>query len=192
MVMTDDQKERARRNKERALEIRREILLKKEEEKRLQAESKQSHQEKDDKEVIQTTTNEPVSSNNNTTIHKNKTEKYKTTKIKGDDDNNNNNENEILEDFEIGASTHVTKQDAMKLYCLPQGTLAVCSYIEKDNPRQSKWNKMKLYNRSEVRERARERFGGLDGLVAERRRRELKRFEKEFEDASTVFKKQKK
>ena len=101
-----------------------------------------------------------------------------------------------LEEFEIGASPYVTKQQAMKQYCLPPGTLAVCSYIEKDNPRQSKWSKMKLYHRSEIRRRARERFGGLEGLVDERNKREKKRFERDYQSAHDVFdssrKKQKK
>ncbi len=94
-----------------------------------------------------------------------------------------------LEDFEIDASPYVTKQEAMKKYCLPAGTLEVCDYIEKDNPRQSKWSKMKLYHRSEIRRRARERWGGLEKLQEERRRRENKRSEKDMEEGYRVFNK---
>ena len=94
---------------------------------------------------------------------------------------------EQLEDFEIGASEHVTKQDAMKLYCLPNGTLAVCEYIEKPNPRNGSWKPMKLYKRSEIRRRARERFGGLEELVAERKKREAKRLEQDMSKAQDFF-----
>lgn len=87
-----------------------------------------------------------------------------------------------LEDFERGAPPHVSKAEAMRVYCLPEGTLAVCRVVaEKDNPRNKNWTKMKLYDRQEIRRRARERFGGLEGLQEERRRREEKRFEKDLE-----------
>merc|ERR1712038_2191700 len=51
-----------------------------------------------------------------------------------------------LEEFEVGASPYVTKGEAMQMYCLPQGTLDVCSFIEKENPRNKKWNAMKLFH----------------------------------------------
>lgn len=96
-----------------------------------------------------------------------------------------------LEDFEIDASPYVTASEAMKKYCLPQGTLDVCTFIEKDNPRNSKFSKMKLYMRSEIRKRARERWGGLEGLQTERRRRELNKFQKDLDDVKHIFKKSK-
>jgi XPA protein C-terminus len=76
----------------------------------------------------------------------------------------------------------------MQTYCLPEGTLAVCSFVEKENPRNKKWAPLKLYNRAEIRRRARERFGGLEGLVKERQRRVEKRFRKDMETAKNVFK----
>jgi hypothetical protein len=33
-----------------------------------------------------------------------------------------------LEDFEVGASSLVSKEEAMQTYCLPEGTMAVCSF----------------------------------------------------------------
>lgn len=104
---------------------------------------------------------------------------------------NDKEEHVQLEDFEVDASSYVTAAEAMKKYCLPQGTLDVCEYIEKDNPRNAKFSKMKLYLRSEIRRRARDRFGGLEGLQEERRKREMKRFQKDFEDVNNVFKKSK-
>jgi DNA-repair protein complementing XP-A cells len=93
-----------------------------------------------------------------------------------------------LEDFEVGASEWITKTEAMKIYCLPQGTLAICEVQERENPHNNKWKPMKLYTRSEVRERARKRFGGADGLVAERTKREQERLSKDMEKAKSIFK----
>lgn len=92
-----------------------------------------------------------------------------------------------LEAFEEGASGYITKQEAMKMYCLPVGTLEVCSFIEKPNPRNGAWNAMKLYDRCEIRRRARKRFGGLEGLMLERRKREEARFKNDMEKTKDVF-----
>ena len=94
---------------------------------------------------------------------------------------------ESLEDFEHNASEYITKSEAQRTYCLPQGTLDVCSYIERDNPHKKGWSNMKLYSRSELRRRARKRFGGKEGLIQERERRKKKRFEKSLEEAKNVF-----
>merc|ERR1712086_558221 len=97
--------------------------------------------------------------------------------IDGDDESS-------LEDFEHNASTHISQAEAKRSYCVPPGTLAVCAYIERENPHQRGWAKMKLYSRSDVRRRARKRFGGKGGLVEER---EKKRFEKDMEEMKDVF-----
>jgi hypothetical protein len=47
---------------------------------------------------------------------------------------------------------------------------------------------MKLYYRVEIRRKARERHGGIEGLVAERKKRAEKRFQKDIELANEVFK----
>ena len=46
---------------------------------------------------------------------------------------------------------------------------------------------MKLYSRAEIRRRARERFGGLDGLIAERDRRAEEGFCKDLEKNKNLF-----
>lgn len=92
-----------------------------------------------------------------------------------------------LEDFERDASLYISQTEAQKTYCIPMGTLAVCSYVEKDNPHKKGWNKMKLYLRSEVRRRARRRFGGKQGLIDEREKRRKKRFEKDMKETKDVF-----
>ena len=174
MVLTEEQKERIRENKEKALEIRR---RRKEEKER----KEERRPLKTDKEDVEKQSKETKDS---TFREENVSASIDEVKLRQGDE-------EILEDFEIGASPHVTKQEAMKKYCLPQGTLEVCTFIEKDNPRQPKWSKMKLYCRDEIRRRSRERFGGLAGLIEERRGREFKRFKRDFEE-DIFSKKQKK
>jgi DNA-repair protein complementing XP-A cells len=93
-----------------------------------------------------------------------------------------------IEKFEEGASEWVTKKEAMNIYCLPEGTLAVCEVEERENPHNKLWKPMKLYRRSEIRERAHKRFGGLDGLVAERNMRRERKFAKDMEAAADIFK----
>ena len=92
-----------------------------------------------------------------------------------------------IEEFEIDLPSTVTKTEAMSVYCLPKGTLDVCSFIEKPNPKQAKFVPMKLYDRNEIRRRAHERFGGVEGLKKERKRREDKRLEKDLDVANTFF-----
>ena len=159
MSLTEEQKERIRKNRERALEIRR---------KKLEERSGVKNRVGADPSVI---------GFERTTDKKNSSSDIALR----EDGNVAAGEKVQLEEFEMGASPYVTKKEAMKMYCLPEGTLAVCAYIEKDNPRQSKWSKMKLYHRNEIRRRARSRFGGLEGLINERKTRERKRFERDFE-----------
>jgi DNA-repair protein complementing XP-A cells len=97
-----------------------------------------------------------------------------------------------LEDFEINAPPLVTKKEAMSVYCLPEGTLEVCEYVEKENPHKKGWTPMKLYSRSEIRRRARKRFGGLEGLLQERKQREMKKFQRDLEQTKDMFKGSKK
>lgn len=150
MTLTEEQKERIRKNRQRALEIR----------KRRQKEESEARDAK---------------------------------RLKGEqeikDKGGEKQEEVALEDFEVGASSHVSKREAMQMYCLPEGTLAVCSFIEKENPRHKAWTPMKLYERAEIRRRARERFGGMEGLVAERRKRQEKRFRNDLERTKDIFKK---
>lgn len=92
-----------------------------------------------------------------------------------------------LEEFEIDAPPHITQTEAQRTYCVPLGTLEVCSHVERDNPRGRGWSKMKLYSRAEVRRRARRRFGGKDGLIAERERRKRRRHERDLREVKDVF-----
>ena len=87
-----------------------------------------------------------------------------------------------LEDFEVNASQYVSQTELQRVYLLPKGTIDVMSFIERDNPHKRGWNKMKLYSRSDARRRARKRFGGKDGLIAERENRKRKKFENELKE----------
>jgi hypothetical protein len=94
------------------------------------------------------------------------------------------------EEFEIGASQYVNKNEAMTLYCLPAATLAICTCVEeRRNPRNASWTPMKLYLRSEIRQLAHKRYGGVDGLQAERQKRGANRLSKDLAKAKDVFKK---
>ena len=160
MELTEEQKERIRRNRERALEIQRK-----------RKEEQVGSWKGDDKGKGYDSLSNGVS---------------KRQKVGECDEEEKDVEQ--LEDFEVGASPFVSKKEAMQIYCLPEGTLAVCSFVEKENPRNKKWAPLKLYNRAEIRRRARERFGGLEGLVKERQKRVEKRFRKDMETAKNVFK----
>ena len=98
---------------------------------------------------------------------------------------------DVLENFELGASESVSKREATEVYCLPKGTLAICKFVEKKNPYNTGFTSMKLYNRTDIRRLARERFGGLEGLVAERRKREEKRLAKDLQVTKDIFKSEK-
>ena len=102
-------------------------------------------------------------------------------------DDDDNDDESSLEEFELNAPPYITQTEAQKSYCLPLGTLAVCTYIEKDNPHKRGWSKMKLYARQEVRRRARQRFGGKAGLIQERESRKRKRLEKDLAEIKDVF-----
>jgi XPA protein C-terminus len=160
MELTDEQKERIRRNKERALAIQR---------------------KRRSLELVEQSQHGDVAVKSDRSDGEESSKKLRTSAL------DDNDEEVEMEDFEVGASEWVTKKEAMSKYCLPEGTLAVCKYTEKENPHQKGWKPMKLYSRAEIRRRARERFGGLEELKAERLRREVKRFSNDLEKTKNVF-----
>lgn len=165
MVLTEEQTELIRKNRERALGL----------------------QKKRKQESVAAATVEAQGNNSNNKKNRGGNDPP------GEDNNSNTNKNddidddEPMEDFEIGASSHVSKEKAKRLYCLPDGTLEVCSFVEKENPRNKGFQPMKLYERKELRRRSRERYGGLEGLQEERRRREEKRFQNDLERTKDIF-----
>lgn len=162
MVLTEEQKERIRKNRERALELQKK--------RKLQQQQQQQQRDKPEQE------NE---SNN------------KKQKIKEKKQQQQEEEEETeKEDWEENASPFVFKKEAQQMYCLPEGTLAVCSFTEKENPRNKGFAPMKLYDRKDIRRRAHKRFGGVEGLKKERRSREEKRFQKDLERTQDIFRKE--
>eukprot|EP00541_Cyclophora_tenuis_P012919 CAMPEP_0116547192 /NCGR_PEP_ID=MMETSP0397-20121206/3641_1 /TAXON_ID=216820 /ORGANISM="Cyclophora tenuis, Strain ECT3854" /LENGTH=198 /DNA_ID=CAMNT_0004071697 /DNA_START=209 /DNA_END=805 /DNA_ORIENTATION=- len=197
--MTDEIKERIRRNRERALEIQ-----KKRKEGRAVAAAVAAAAASEEKTKVQGDGSGGGGSLNGHSGERDAKRRKKECKEeeevkkvartdlnkrgKSEEEEEEEEEGVVLEDFEISASPFVTKKEAMQAYCLPEGTLAVCSYAEKENPRHKGWTPMKLYNRAEIRRRARKRFGGMEGLIAERTRREQKRFERDLEATKDIFK----
>ena len=160
--MTDEIRERIRKNKEKALEIQ-----------------KRKREEKERNATLSKATNDNTPSDG---------ENLEGPLKKPRSDEKECEQEEVeLEDFEVGASQYVSKKEAMKMYLLPEGTLAVCNYTETQNPRNKGWTSMKLYDRGEIRRRARERWGGIRGLAEERQRREEKRFQKDLDRTKNIF-----
>ncbi|KAL7498323.1 hypothetical protein ACHAWT_007651 [Skeletonema menzelii] len=108
--------------------------------------------------------------------------KQRSNVLSGERDNCENSDDESLEEFERDASEYVSQTEAQKTYCLPKGTIDVLSFIERDNPHQRGFSKMKLFSRAEVRRRARKRYGGKSGLITEREKRKMKKYEKELKE----------
>jgi hypothetical protein len=159
MALTEDQRERISRNRERALQKQ------KERKERLEKEKKENEQTEKRELEKKTIPSSSPSSN-------------KKQKVDLELE---------LEDFEVGASEWITKTEAMKMYCVPQGTLAVCEVEERPNPHNKGWKPMKLYRRSEIRERSRKRWEGLEGLCAEREERQQKQLKRDIETARSIF-----
>jgi hypothetical protein len=166
MVLTEEQKERIRINRARALEIQRKRKL----------ESAEAS----------------VASNGVAVGESGKTEsseespRKRTGAMKADEKHDMGSDVE-LEEFEVAASKYVTRKEAMQVYLLPEASLRVLTWEEKPNPHNTKFAPMKLYNRAEVRRLARKRHGGLQGLIEERKRREEKRFQNDLEQAKCMF-----
>jgi XPA protein C-terminus len=195
MELTEEQRERIRRNRERALELQQEqkkrrsvtsssspgdISTNRGVEKRGTIQEESVSKTKRIKTNVQQDNNALGSSEDR---HHN--EKDVTTNGDVKDDRYKNDE---IEAFEEGASEYVTKQEAMKVYCLPLGTLEVCSYVEKPNPKNNSWQTMKLYHRNEIRHRAHIRYGGIAGLLQERNKRNQLRLQKDIEKSKDIFK----
>jgi len=171
MALTEEQKERIRKNREKALEIQRK--------RREENEKKESKDNEREGKIINPSKKQKPAEcltdiTSKSTLDRNETEDH-------------HYDNVPLEDFEEGASELISKKEAMTLYCLAEGSIAVCSYEEKKNPRNPSFKPMKLYKRSEIRYRAHKRYGGLQGLVMERDKRRRRKLEKDMEEARKVF-----
>jgi DNA-repair protein complementing XP-A cells len=161
-ALSKDELDRIQKNQQRARQLRQEKI------------TKQSQQETKEKEESRIQ-NKGGGRGENVVLHDKDMKKKEAE------------EEEILEDFEIGASEYITKEQASKLYCLPVASIELCSFIVKENPKCPKFAAMKLYARKEIRKRARDRFGSMEGLQEERRSREQKRLKKDMEGVENIF-----
>ncbi|CAM9324968.1 unnamed protein product [Pylaiella littoralis] len=82
----------------------------------------------------------------------------------------------------------VTKKEAKETYLLPEGTIAVLKFIERDNPRHSSWTKMKLYLRRDVAGYSYKRWGNEEGLAAEKHRRDSLKYDRTLARTQGMFK----
>ena len=183
MVLTDEQKERIRKNRERALEIQK---------------RRREEREANDKALTLPGSGTETPNNRGETGPPRKKVAVDQERKGVDggvsvreekDPGGGEQETLELEEFEVGASNYVTKKEAMKMYLLPEGTLAICKFEEKPNPHNNKFQPMKLYDRAEIRRLSRERFGGLEGVIEERRKRQDKRFQKDLDETKNLFRK---
>ncbi|KAL3935008.1 MAG: hypothetical protein SGBAC_009389 [Bacillariaceae sp.] len=177
MTLTEEQKERIKQNRERALRIKKERMERLAKEKEEVEDKKRKSSQGEGKTLQQ---QQPATTNTVSPTKKQKKSEAVAKKQEGE-------AVELLEEFEVGASEWITKTEAMKVYCVPQGTLAVCQVEERPNPHRASWKPMKLFRRSEVRQFARKRFGGLEGLVEERNSRKQKQLERDMAKARQIF-----
>jgi XPA protein C-terminus len=203
MELTQEQKERIKQNRDRALEIQRQRKI-------LQL-SSAVDEDSSSNATIASATKRGLGTNldnNGSNRKRMKDEKLAASSLKGvervdtfggnvnvgstngaENDNDEMYHTVEIEAFEENASEYVTKQEAMKVYCLPLGTLDVCrNCISKPNPKHATWSNMKLYLRKEIRYRAHQRYGGMVGLIEERNRRNQVRLQKDMEQSKDIFK----
>ena len=172
MALTEEQRKRIEENRKRALEIRK----KKETEKK---ESTISSSVFDEGGFVQDNKKRKIEDSGYKKVEDIKQSTTNTT--------DNDSDTESLEHFELNASQYISQTDAQRLYCVPKGTLDVCTFIEKDNPHNKGFAKMKLYLRKDVRKRSHKRFGGKQGLILEREKRRKKRSAKDLEESKNIF-----
>ena len=202
MELTQEQKERIKQNRERALEIQRQRKL-------LELTSAVDEDKHNINRTSGSSTKHGLDANNDSNesstkrIRDDKSKVTPNRKVSSDSDVggvNSDGQHDVMDDsekyqtdeieaFEENASEYITKQEAMKVYCLPQGTLDVCrNCITKPNPKHATWSDMKLYLRKEIRYRAHQRYGGMVGLMEERNRRNRARLQRDMEQSKDIFK----
>mmetsp|Transcript_32646 Transcript_32646/g.48722 ORF Transcript_32646/g.48722 Transcript_32646/m.48722 type:complete len:177 (-) Transcript_32646:460-990(-) len=172
MALTEEQRKRMEENRKRALEIRKKREMEKEKEVTVEGFFAAAPPQE---EGLQHKKRKVDGANESKEDKKQRS----NVLLSGEGENS---DDESLEEFERDASAYVSQTEAQKTYCLPKGTIDVLSFIERDNPHQRGFSKMKLYSRAEVRRRARKRFGGKSGLITEREKRKMKRYENELKE----------
>jgi len=185
-TLTDEQKEQIRKNREKALELQKkkkrtqQTLVGNEEKKEWNEGDNMNHNHNNHN----TKKKQKITQQQHTPQQQ---QQQQRTSSSTEEKAEKEKEDDVMEDWEIEASLYVTKKEAQSMYCLPEGTLAVCTCIEKENPRHKGFKPMKLYERKEIRQRAHRRYGGIQGLQQERKQREENRFRKDLERTKNIF-----
>ncbi|KAG5192111.1 hypothetical protein JKP88DRAFT_352052 [Tribonema minus] len=81
----------------------------------------------------------------------------------------------------------MTKADVQKLFLLPEGTIRVLKYVERENPRNKGWTPMRLYLHKDARVWALKRWSTVEALEEERKRRDAKKWEESVKRTKGVF-----
>jgi len=74
----------------------------------------------------------------------------------------------------------ISRTELISEYLIPLDSIKLMKCMTKPNPHNSYWTPMKLYLRKHARLKAFDRFGGVEGLEEEVKRRKNLKFEKEF------------
>eukprot|EP00981_Chlorochromonas_danica_P010508 scaffold3243_cov173-Ochromonas_danica.AAC.41 len=72
----------------------------------------------------------------------------------------------------------VTKADGMANYLIPSDSFQLLRFVTKNNPHNPGWTPMKLFLRKEVKSLAIKRFGSLENILEEKRKREEKKLQR--------------
>lgn len=73
----------------------------------------------------------------------------------------------------------LTKKQVQDEYLLPDGSIQVLTFIEKENPRNVLWSSMKLYLRKHALALSLKRFGSEEAINMEKLRRKSSKYDKE-------------
>ncbi len=84
----------------------------------------------------------------------------------------------------------ISRSDAISQFLVPEESIKSLQFMSKANPHNPGWTQMKLYLRKHVISLALERFGSLDALEIERKKREMVKFEKSLAKTDDILAKQ--
>eukprot|EP00581_Thalassiosira_minuscula_P019294 CAMPEP_0183712012 /NCGR_PEP_ID=MMETSP0737-20130205/7301_1 /TAXON_ID=385413 /ORGANISM="Thalassiosira miniscula, Strain CCMP1093" /LENGTH=196 /DNA_ID=CAMNT_0025940587 /DNA_START=426 /DNA_END=1015 /DNA_ORIENTATION=- len=186
MALSEEQRKRMEENRKRALEIKRKKQLEKETNEKLTAMASCGTAPKNSDTVFDAGgfMQKSPSSEVTSEMQNNKKRRIKddgseknvgegkqksgeaealgTTNTNEEDDNDDSS----LEDFERDASPYVSQTEAQRTYCLPKGTLDVCSYVERDNPRKRRVDQNEIVQSGRSAEEGEEKVRGQGGVGA--------------------------
>jgi len=84
----------------------------------------------------------------------------------------------------------ISKGEVRSAYLIPEDTIKMMKFVEKNNPHNSHWTPMHLYLRKHAKEFAIKRFGSLAAMEFEKHTREQNKFETDYIKAENVIREQ--